>query len=52
MWRDLKGPTYLHIDKVKDHETMGRPTLCEMIHDPVLNRFRVGRIGYEHFYEG
>lgn len=46
MWRNLHGPTLLHIDKVKDHETMGRPTLCEMIHDPVFNRFRVGRIGY------
>ena len=49
MWRDFKGPTFLHIDKVKDHETMGRPNLCEMIHDPVFNRFSVGRIGYEHF---
>jgi hypothetical protein len=46
MWRNLHGPTLLHLDKVKDHETMGRPTLCEMIHDPALNRFRVGRIGY------
>lgn len=46
MWRDLKGPTLLHIDKLKDHETMGRPTLCQMIHDPAFNRFRVGRIGY------
>ena len=46
MWRDLTGPTLLHIDKIKDHETMGKPTLCEMIHDPVFNRFRVGRIGY------
>ena len=50
MWRDFKGPTYLHIDKVKDHETMGRPNVCEMIHDPVFNRFSVGRIGYEHFF--
>ena len=47
MWRNLHGPTLLHIDKIKDHETMGRPTLCEMIHDSALNRFRVGRIGYE-----
>ncbi len=46
MWRDLTGPTLLHIDKVKDHETMGRPTLCELIHDPVFNRFRIGRVGY------
>lgn len=47
MWRPLVGPTLLHIDKVKDHETMGRPTLCEMIHDSEFNRFRVGRIGYD-----
>ncbi len=47
MWRNLHGPTLLHIDKVKDHETMGQPTLCEMIHDSALNRFRVGRIGYD-----
>lgn len=47
MWRDLSGPTLLHIDKIKDHETMGKPTLCEMIHDPSGNRFNVGRIGYD-----
>lgn len=47
MWRDLTGPTLLHIDKLKDHETMGKPTLVEFIHDPVFNRFRVGRIGYQ-----
>lgn len=47
MWRSNTGPTLLHIDKVKDHETMGRPTLCEMIHEPAFNRFHVGRIGYE-----
>lgn len=47
MWRDLDGPTILHVDKVKDHETMGKPTLCEMIHDPVMNRFNVGRMGFD-----
>lgn len=47
MWRNMTGPTLLHIDKVKDHETMGRPNLVEMIHDPVFNKFRVGRIGYD-----
>lgn len=47
LWRDLTGPTLLHIDKVKDHETMGKPTLCELIHDSAFNRFRVGRIGYD-----
>lgn len=47
MWRDLDGPTLLHIDKLKDHETMGRPTLCELRLDRVMNRFDVGRIGYD-----
>ena len=47
MWRDLTGPTLLHIDKIKDHETMGKPTLCELIHEPKFNRFRIGRIGYD-----
>jgi twinkle protein len=46
MWRNIDGPTLLHVDKIKDHETMGRPNLFEMIHDPAFNRFRVGRIGY------
>ena len=30
VWRDLTGPTYLHIDKLKDHETMGKPTLAAL----------------------
>lgn len=47
MWRDMNGPTLMNIDKIKDHETMGRPTLVEMIHDPAFNRFRCGRIGYD-----
>lgn len=47
MWRDVDGPTMLHIDKIKDHETMGRPTLCEMVHDSYMNRFDVGRLGYD-----
>lgn len=49
IWRNLDGPTMVHIDKLKDHETMGKPTLCEMFLDSALNKFRVGRIGYEHF---
>lgn len=47
MWRVPNGPTLLHVDKLKDHETMGRPILCEMLHDAAFNRFRVGRIGYD-----
>ena len=48
VWRDIDGPTLLHIDKLKDHETMGRPTLCELELDRALNQFRVSRIGYDN----
>lgn len=48
MWRDLNKPTLLHIDKLKDHETMGRPVLCELAHDPSMNSFRVARLGYDN----
>ena len=47
VWRDLDGPTYLHCDKLKDHETMGKQFLAEMHLDPATNAFRVGRMGYE-----
>lgn len=47
LWRNLDGPTLLHIDKLKDHETMGKPTLAEMHLDPLLNKFTVTRTGYE-----
>jgi archaellum biogenesis ATPase FlaH len=47
VWRDLVGPTMLHVDKVKDHTLMGKPTLCELHLDTELNQFRVGRIGYD-----
>lgn len=47
LWRNLDGPTLLHIDKLKDHETMGKPTLAEMHLDSRLNKFTVTRIGYE-----
>jgi len=46
MWRKPgNGPTVLNIDKLKDHETMGRPTLVELFHDSALNKFRVAQIG-------
>ena len=48
VWREIDGPTLLHIDKLKDHETMGRPTLCELELDRALNQFRVSRIGYDN----
>lgn len=48
VWRpDFEGPTLLHIDKLKDHETMGRPTLAELVLDPKRNQFNVNRLGYE-----
>jgi twinkle protein len=47
VWRNLDGPTYLHIDKLKDHETMGQPTLAELHMERELNRFRVTRVGYD-----
>jgi len=47
VWRHLDGPTLLHIDKLKDHETMGKPTLAELHLDLGLNQFRVARMGYD-----
>lgn len=47
LWRNLDGPTLIHIDKLKDHESMGKPTLAELHLDPRLNKFTVGRVGYE-----
>lgn len=47
LWRNLEGPTLLHLDKLKDHESMGKPTLAELHLDERLNQFRVGRVGYE-----
>jgi twinkle protein len=48
VWRSqLTGPTLLHIDKLKDHETMGEPTLVELRLDKALGRFDVTRVGYE-----
>jgi twinkle protein len=52
MWRDIDGPTFLHVDKVKDHETMGRPTLAELKLDRALNQFRVARLGYDILKKG
>lgn len=47
LWRNIVGPTLLHIDKLKDHESMGKPTLAELHLNPALNQFTVGRVGYE-----
>jgi twinkle protein len=47
IWREIDGPTWLHVDKVKDHETMGRPTLARLELDRALNQFTVRGIGYD-----
>lgn len=47
LWRNLAGPTILHLDKLKDHESMGKPTLAELHLDERLNQFHVGRVGYD-----
>lgn len=53
VWRpDFEGPTLLHIDKLKDHETMGKPTLAELVLDPKRNKFDVNRLGYEILGDG
>jgi twinkle protein len=49
VWRNIEGPTYLHIDKLKDHETMGKPTLAELVLDETMNAFEVRRVGYDIF---
>jgi twinkle protein len=45
------SPTYLHADKLKDHETMGKPFLAEMILNSLTNAFRVNRMGYHLLQE-
>jgi twinkle protein len=52
VWRNLDGPTFLHGDKLKSHETMGKPFLAEMVLNPHLNTFRVNRMGYHLLQEG
>lgn len=47
VWRNIDGPTLMHVDKVKDHETMGKPTLVELVLNKELNAFVENRIGYE-----
>jgi hypothetical protein len=46
VWRNLDGPTYLHADKLKDHETMGKPFLAEMLLSDATGKFRINRMGY------
>lgn len=46
-WRNVNGPTMLHLDKVKDHETMGRPNLFQLQLDRGLGKFSVESSGYD-----
>jgi hypothetical protein len=52
MWRKPDGPTYLNGDKLKDHETMGKPFLAELLYDPRVNGFSVNRMGYDMILGG
>lgn len=52
VWRNIDGPTLLHVDKVKDHETCGKPTLVELVLNKELNAFTENRIGYEILGDG
>jgi twinkle protein len=52
VWRNLDGPTLLHVDKIKDHESMGKPTVVELMLDPSLNKFRETRLGYDILTDG
>ena len=46
LWRNLDGPTYVHADKLKDHEAMGKPFLAELIFHEATGKFTVGDMGY------
>lgn len=52
VWRNIDGPTFLHGDKLKDHESMGKPFLAEMFLDARTNGFRINRMGYHILQEG
>jgi twinkle protein len=50
IWRrDLSdgAPTYLNIDKLKDHESLGKPTLAALVLDQRKGAFVVARTGYD-----
>jgi hypothetical protein len=47
MWRPKPdGPSLLHINRTKDYETMGKPTLVRMRLDRALGKFDVEAVGY------
>lgn len=40
-------PTFLNIDKLKDHDVMGSPTVAKLVLDKGLGRFSVVKTGYD-----
>lgn len=40
------GPTIVNIDKLKDHEMMGKPTLARLAFDAGLGKFTVTDVGF------
>ena len=50
VWRPSMAPdcpTFLNIDKTKDHEIMGQPTLAAMALNEMHGRFAITAIGYD-----
>lgn len=50
IWRPTMAPdapTYLNIDKIKDHDVMGRPTMAKLMLDKGLGRFNVNLVGHD-----
>lgn len=50
VWRptlDPVCPTFLNIDKLKDHEIMGAPTVAKLVLDKGYGRFNVVKVGYD-----
>lgn len=41
------SPTYLHIDKLKDHDVMGKPTAAKLVLNRLDGAFVVTKVGYE-----
>lgn len=49
VWRSNtsdNAPTYLHVDKVKDHETMGKPTVAKLVFNSLTGQFAIPLVGY------
>lgn len=50
VWRpglEDDSPTYLHVDKIKDHDVMGKPTLAKIALNRLTGQFNITKIGYD-----